>query len=355
MKRLLSNYTRWKAASLLFIAMVAAQVLVLLPSTSAGSLTTTYLRPDRLATTQTGHLRLYFKTAAAGATALAIDMNGADSTTWSGQSGSVHTGSMTTDVSTCATDTGATGLPGSLTVTGASGHTISISGITALSATTAYCIDFTNSDAVTNPSAGVYHPTITESSGATDATTVAVDIIGSNADQINVTAQVNPSFTFSLSSNSAALGALSAGGPTASSAINATVSTNAAAGWQMWADDPAGTPGLHSTAAGKTIAYNPSAGGAVATLTTGNEGYNLGAGTASGTTCTGVTTDTHFASGGTPFRGGGLDNSLRSIAAATGVADTCALPLKVNASISNTTPAATDYAGTMTVVAAGIF
>jgi hypothetical protein len=85
------------------------------------------------------------------------------------------------------------------------------------------------------------------------------------------------------------------------------------------------------------------------------EGYNLGAGTASGTTCTSVSTDTKFANGGTPFRGGGLDGTLRSLATSTGVADVCALPLKVNASISNTTPAATDYAGTITVVAAGLF
>jgi hypothetical protein len=174
-------------------------------------------------------------------------------------------------------------------------------------------------------------------------------------DQIQVSANVNASFSFSLSATTAALGTLLTSSPTESSAINASVSTNGAHGWQMWAADLAGTPGLHSTTASKTISYNPAAGSGPATLTAGNEGYNVGAGTASGTTCTSVTTDTNFASGGTQYRGGGLDGTLRSLAASTGVANACALPIKVNASISATTPAATDYASTVTVVAAGSF
>jgi hypothetical protein len=364
MKNRISNYSRWKVAVVLFVAVLGAQALVLLPGANAGALTNTYLRPDRLATTQTGHLRLVFKTNAseAGATALTVDMNGADSTTWSGQSGSVHTGAMTKDVSTCATELSVTGLPGgSLAVSGASSHTISITSITALSASTTYCIDLTNSDAVTNPSAGVYHPTITEGSGGSDSVTVAVDIIGSNADQINVSATVNPSFTFSLSSNSAGLGTLTPSTPVASSAINATVSTNAKTGWQMWSADYSGaSAGLKSTTANYRIAngtggYTPAAGNAVSTLSSGTEGFNLGAGTASGTVCTSASTDAKFADSGTPFRGGGLDGTLRSLATSTGPADTCALPLKVNASVSNVTPPATDYAGTITVVAAGLF
>jgi hypothetical protein len=360
MNNISSHYTRWKVAAGLFLAIVASQLLVFLPGASAGALTNTYLRPDRLATAQAGHLRLVFRTnsSEAGATALTVDMNGADSTTWSGQSGSVHAGAMTKDVATCATELSVTGLPGgSLAVSGASGHTISITSITALSASTTYCIDLTNSDAVTNPTtSGSFHPTVTEGSGGTDSTTVALSIVGTNADQIAVSARVNPSFTFSLSSNSAALGALSASSPTASSAINATVSTNAPTGWQMWGADYGGaSAGLHSTTASKTIAYNPSAGSSVATLANGAEGYNLGAGTASGTTCTSVSTDVKFADGGTAYRGGGLDGTLRSLATSTGVADTCGLPLKVNASISNTTPAASDYSGNITVIAAGLF
>lgn len=346
MKKFTSHYTRWKAGVALFLVIFAAQALVVLPKVSAGTLTSTYVRLNRLSTGASGPFRLVFTTASAGATSVSVNF----SANWTSNSGTVNATQSVSSAS-CAADTGATALPGSITAAGAS-STVTISSVTALSASTAYCVDLTSSTAVTNPTAGNYTLTVTAGS---DSTTVVEDIVGSNADQIAVTATVNPSFTFSLSSNSASLGALSASSPTASSAINASVSTNAATGWQMWGADYGGTPGLRSTTANKTIAYNPSAGSAVATLTNGNEGYNLGAGTASGTTCTSVTTDVKFADGGTAFRGGGLDGTLRSLAASTGVADACALPLKVNASISNTTPAATDYSGTITVVAAGLF
>jgi trimeric autotransporter adhesin len=347
MKQIISSYSRWKAGLAIFITVLASQALLFLPSVSAGSLSSTYVRLNRLGAGNTSPVRLVFTTASAGATSVVIDF----SSNWTTNSGVVNA-TQTVSSGSCATDTSSTALPGSITAAG-SGSAITISSVTALSATTPYCVDLTSTSAVTTPTAGSYTVTVTAGS---DSTTVAEDIVGATADQIGVSATVNPSFTFSLSSNAAALGVLSAAGPTASSAINASVSTNAASGWQMWSADFGGVnAGLHSTNAGKTIAYNPSAGSGPATLSTGAEGYNLGAGTASGTTCTSVTTAANFASGGTPFRGGGLDGTLRSLAASTGVADACALPLKVNASISNTTPAATDYAGTITVVAAGLF
>jgi hypothetical protein len=208
----------------------------------------------------------------------------------------------------------------------------------------------TSASAVTNPTAGQYLPVVTAGS---DSTTVAVRTVSSNADQIAVSASVNPTFSFSLSSNSAALSTLTTANPTESSAINGTVSTNAAQGWQMWAADLSGTPGLRSTTASKTIAYSPSAGAAASALSSGNEGYNLGSRSISGTTC-GTPTYGNFNSG-TQYVGSGLDGTLRSLVSVTGAADTCALALRVNASISATTPAATDYAGTVTVVAAGKF
>jgi hypothetical protein len=313
---------------------------------SAGSLSSTYVRLNRLSAGTPTSLRLVFTTAGSGATSVSIDFTAA----WASASGSVNA-TQTVSSASCATETGATALPGSITAAGSS-NTITISAVTALSATTAYCVDLTSASAVTNPTAGQYIPVVTAGS---DSTTVAVRTVSSNADQIAVTASVNPTFSFALSSNSAALGTLTTANPTESSAINGTVSTNASHGWQMWAADLSGTPGLRSTTASKTISYNPSAGAAAATLSTGAEGYNVGAGTASGTTCTSVTTDTKFANGGVQYKGGGLDGTLRSVAVSTGVADTCALPLKVNASISATTPAATDYASTVTVVAAGNF
>lgn len=346
MKKLTSQYSRWKAISALFVLLLALQVLLLLPRASAATLTNTSVRLNRLSTGATTPFELVFKTASAGATSVSIDFTSA----WTSASGTVNT-TQSVSSATCAAGTGATALPGSLTAAG-SGNVVTISSVTALSATTSYCVDLTSSSAVTNPSAGTYSPAVTVGS---DSTTATVDIVGSNADQIAVSASVNQSFTFSLSSNSAALGALSASGPTKlASPISATVSTNAAGGWQMWAADPAGTPGLHSTTANHTIAYSPSAGTAASALSTGVEGYNLGTGTVGGTTC-GTATYGNFASGGVDYKGSGLDNTLRNLVSTTGAADACALPLTMNASISNTTPAATDYASTITVVAAGLF
>jgi hypothetical protein len=358
-----SPYTRWKAGLALFLIIFTAQILLVIPRANAVSLSNVQLRTDRLGATQAGHLRLVFKTPASetGTTALTIDMNGADATTWSGQSGSVHAGTMTKDISTCATEIGGgtLGLPGgSLAVSGASGHTISITSITALAVSTTYCIDLTNSDAVTNPSAGTYHPTVTEVTGGSATSTAAINIVGSTSDQITVNATVNPSFTFTLSSTSAGFAsALSASSPSASTAaINSQVSTNAAAGWQMWLADLTGTPGLKSTAAAKTIAYSPSPGSAASTLSNGVEGFNVGAGNHTGTCNGSFSYDTQFDNtAGTPYNGGGLDGTLRSFAKATSYASNCAVPLTFNASISNTTPAANDYTATVTVVAAGNF
>ena len=258
-----------------------------------------------------------------------------------------------------------------------SGQTVQFTS-TDLTISTLYCFNWTSSTAMSIKSSATNNNTgvITTCSNATDCAgtgsggtssgnldtinwaTASVGATCSTVgcDQILVSATVNPSFSFALSSNVAALGPLSTAAPVAATAVNATVSTNATHGWQIWgADLGGGSAGLHSTVASKTIAYSPAAGSSVATLSNGVEGYNLGAGTATGTTCNSVTDDANFISGGTSYRGGGLDGTLRSIATSTGVANACALPLTVNASISATTPAATDYAGTMTIVAAGSF
>jgi hypothetical protein len=349
MKVITSNYTRWKLGLGLILIIFAAQLLIVLPHAFAGSLSSTSVRLSRLSAGQDAKVRLVFTTASAGATSVSINFSGS----WTGSSGTVNT-TQTVSSASCNADTGATALPGSITAAG-SGSTITISSVTALSATTAYCVDLTSATAVHTPTAGTYSLTVTAGS---DSTTVVENIVSSNADQITVSATVSPSFTFSLSSNSASFAsALSASSPSASqAAINSQVSTNAAAGWQMWIADFAGTPGLRSVTANKTIAYSPSAGAAAATLTNGNEGFNVGAGNHTGT-CNGTFSyDSQFDNtAGTSFKGGGLDGTLRSFAKATSTASSCAVPLTFNASISNTTPAATDYSATATVVAAGNF
>lgn len=344
MLKTIRKMTRWQLAGAGAFVLLASQAVLpwVAQDVFAGSLTNTYVRLSRLSATSPADVRLVFETAGAGATSVSVAFGGS----WTGLAAS-----PTPSSASCAADTGATALPGSLTGAG-SGGTLTISGVTALSATTSYCVDVPG--AVTAlPSAGQYTATVTAGS---DSTSVGLDVLSSGADQIGVSATVNPSFTFSLSSNSSSLGALSSSTRTAGTAINATVSTNAAAGWQVWGADNTGTPGLHSTAANKTIAYNPTAGSAAATLTAGAEGYNLGVGTPGTGTCNGSpSANANFAGANGSFTGGGLDGTLRALASASGTASSCATPLTVNASISGSTPAANDYADTITVVAAGVF
>jgi hypothetical protein len=59
--------------------------------------------------------------------------------------------------------------------------------------------------------------------------------------------------------------------------------------------------------------------------------------------------------GGSTGKGGGLDPSLRSLAASTGTADTAVLTLTNNVTISPTQAAATDYTDTITIIGAGLF
>jgi len=365
MKAITSNYTRWKLGLSLFLIIFAAQLLVVLPKASAVSLSTTMVRLNRLAKS----------TATAGTVCakanVTADAEGKVLLTF--PAGFTVGASWTTDTATTTGwPSGALAWP-TIQATGTgSGQVATFTSGNIPDNTNVYCFNWTNTSALTTPSTtGSYTVTVdTQTSGGSaletgGATTNIVDTnCGTNTstpcDQINVTASVNQSFTFTLQANDVGLGALSTSSPTHATALNATVSTNAQAGWQMWAADANGTgasAALHSTIANKKINYSPAAGVNAAALSNGVEGYNLGVGTPAGTTCTGASADAKFTNGGsnTSNIGGGLDGTLRTLATATGVANACAVPLVFNASISSTTPAATDYASTVYVVAAGLF
>jgi hypothetical protein len=59
--------------------------------------------------------------------------------------------------------------------------------------------------------------------------------------------------------------------------------------------------------------------------------------------------------GAVQYAGGGLCGALQSLATSTGVATNAVLTLTQNIAIVGSTPAATDYADTITVVGAGLF
>jgi hypothetical protein len=339
---------------LLVLAMVLTLVLgniALIHHAQAGTLTTSYIRINRMTAVTATTFRVVFKTAAAGATSVAINFNGTDTTTWTGTSGLIGAQASQTDsVSTCPTETGATALPGAHTFT-VSGSTLTINAVTALSATTAYCDDLTFATAVTTPAAGEYHPTITVGS---DTTTVAVRTVTN--DSIVVSAVVPPTFNFALGANTDSFTTnLTSGAVTSTSGVTATINTNAKTGWIAWARDSA--PGLISVAASNTIAATTP--GTTATLTAGTEGYVMGITTLTQGSGVGVLTAAAAydatATGGVNAKGSGVDSTIRQIAQSTGTANTAQMVLKERAAISATTAAAPDYTDTITLIAAGNF
>ncbi len=329
--------------------LISATILgTLASSAQAATLTTTYIRLDRMKAAQTTSFRLVFKTASAGATSVAINFNGADATTWTGSSGVVN-GTQSVTTAACATETGFTALPGSITAAGAS-STITISSVTALSATTTYCVDLTSSSAVTNATAGEYHPTITAGS---DSTTVAVRTISD--DQVVVSAIVPPSFNFVLDANTTSFTAnLDSGFVRSTTGRTVTITTNAVNGWITWVKDS--QQGLRSTVASKLIATTGTINGAVDTLTAGTEGYVLDVDKTTDATGGGTVTIANEYNGGAN-QGGTLSGTFQPVATSNGTAGSGGdvLTLVGKAAIAGDTPAAPDYTDTWTVIGAGTF
>ncbi|GAC1500877.1 MAG: hypothetical protein NVS1B10_04780 [Candidatus Saccharimonadales bacterium] len=344
-----------------------AKLVILIDPVSAASLKITSLRDSRMASAANGGLRLVFQAATTGAPGtFTINMNGADSTTWTGSTGTVNA-TQNTNIASCAADTGATGLPGTLSASG-SGSTITITGVTSLTATTNYCVDLIGTgviatpngwNAVANPNAGEYHPVIT--SGA-DTVTVAVRIASSSpGDQVTVNAVVPPTFNLviggctsnidNFTANLSTSAVISTGGCTL------TINTNAKTGWYAWAKDS--NVGLTSAAVSKTIASVAT--GATTTLVANGTNENYGFGVTNITQGSGAGTATAAsaydatATGGANATVGGLDATVRQIASSTGTASGAILTVKERAVVANITPAAADYTDTITLIGAGSF
>jgi hypothetical protein len=344
-QKIMSNLKQKLSLVLASFLLLAAAVPLFQSVVSAASLQTTYLRLDRMKAGQTTSFRLVFKTVSAGATSVAVNFNGADSSTWTGTSGLVNT--TQTAVGAAGCDASATALPGTLSASG-SGSTVTITGVTALSATTTYCVDLTSATAVTNANAGEYHPTVTVGS---DSTTAAVRTVSD--DQVLVSAAVPPSFNFVLDSNSTSFSAnLDSSNVRQTTARTVTITTNSSSGWIAWAKDL--NAGLNSSTAAKTI--DSTTPGSAATLSSGTEGYVVSA-----------EVTTNASGGGNPAipaayqgnsgnnTGSGLDTTFRQIASSGGTANGDVITIRGKAAVAGDTPAANDYADTWTIIGAGSF
>ncbi|MFI5240415.1 MAG: hypothetical protein ACHQUB_01780 [Candidatus Saccharimonadia bacterium] len=243
-----------------------------------------------------------------------------------------------------------------------------------------YCFNWTNSAAVSNPSAA--NPSLQGSTtlahgaypGSTAEYTSNWASAAITSDQITVSAIVPPTFTFTLSGNSQAFSSnLSPSATVSSVTLTATVQTNAASGYACFVEDannkgvtdsgssPANEHGaLHSTIANYTVANNTtnSLGTAAHTLTTGSEDYGFAVGSVSqgggGQIGTGTADPAYDSTTGT--KAGVLDpTQLRPFGSSTGDSNGDGYVFLERADIAGITPAATDYADTLTIVAAGYF
>lgn len=258
----------------------------------------------------------------------------------------------TSNVSTTNID-GATAWPNAASATATvSGQTVTWtnSSVQTMNSGTQYCYNWTSTSAVTTASSA--NPDLSGTIATQDHTAAEIDTATYatatvSGDQIAVTATVPPTFSFSLSGSTDTFSSLSTSVVTASATPRvATVSTNAKNGWQVWAKDS--NTGLASSSASHTIPTNCSAGaGTNTTLTTSAEGYNTGVAVSTGTLNTVFT-------GGTS-RGGGLCTNYQSLVTGTAPVNNATVTLTNNVSIIGSTPAATDYTDTITVVGAGLF
>lgn len=337
---------RQRFATISALALIFQVLMPWAGSAQAASLSSTTLRLDRLQASSPTTARLVFTTSATNGTTV-----GKVVVTF--PAGFTISTTQATSVVTCPGESGAAALPGTLTAAGA-GQVITISGVTGAANSTAYCVDLTTAAAVTNNvTPGAYSMDVaTQTSGAVglDSTIVTEFIIGN--DQVTISATVNPSFTFTLSGNSDTIPAFASGTRSLSTGVTATVATNASKGWIAWVRDS--SSGLVSAAAGTTIATT-GVGSASHVVNASANDYVLSA-IKTAQTGASLTPDANYASDGTDYKGGGLDNTkLRPVASETGPCTGDVITLKTLASVASTTAAANDYTDTLTIVGAGQF
>ncbi len=262
-------------------------------------------------------------------------------------------GVFTTTTTNIGWPTGATAWLGIGTATNVTTQTVTFPS-TDLVVGTLYCFNWDNTAAVSVKSSATSSntgsvTTRTSAPATIDSSTYSAVSIAD--DQIAVSATVAQSFTFALSGNTDNLGALTTGAvATSPTPRTVTINTNAPNGWMTWAKDS--STGLNSPSSTKTIASTTP--GSNSTLVAGTEGYNFGV-TQTQTSGTGTVTVATGYVGTAAGQGGGLDTTLRTIVSSNGTANGAVLTLKNNAAISGTTPAAADYADTITVVGAAMF
>ncbi len=354
--------TRVTGLAVLALVIQAVTPLFMAPA-EAATLTNTYLRLNRMKAATATSFRVVFKTSATNGTEdkLNVKFVHTNSPTQTDPNNrfTINT-TQTVSSASCAAETGATALPGTLAATGDDTDGIKlvqITGVSDLTVSTTYCVDLTAVAAVTNPvNANQYLATISTLTSA-DATIDTIDI-GTRIiadDQIVVSGVVPPSFNLVLSGYTDAFTTLLDPSAVVSTAgRTATITTNASKGWIAWVRDSA--QGLNSATAPYTIPTSSDGPmGTPSNLTPGAEGYVLDVDLTTDAPSGGTVTVAPEYNGTTATEGGELSGTFQPIATADGTANGDVITLIERASISTATPAGNDYTDTLTVVAAGHF
>jgi hypothetical protein len=333
----------WSFTAIALVLFPAATAALLSASAAATTMTTTSVVETSMNTSAASQLFVNFK---AGAS----DAAGTVTITFPAGFTIGASGSQTVTTANCVAFFGGstTVLPTSGTLgASSSGQVISITSVAALTSGTDYCAQLSYASAVTNPStAGNYNTIIADN---TDTQTQGIDVIAAGTgDQIAVTAQISQFFTLTFGANADTITNISPSNYAPSGGVVLTVSTNATSGWGLWAEDT--NQGLHSTNASHTIP-------AVTTATNfnggveGTEAYGITVSAVSGTGAA----EANYNGTTNAYAGGPISSTVwkefaDGTATGTGTAD-----LKELLDVSPTTPNATDYADTVTVVGDGSF
>jgi hypothetical protein len=345
----------WRATPLAlvvtFVVAMLAIVLLSIGRASATALSQAMVRFDHMQTSTATKGMVCAKTSAVNGTEAKVVVAFPTGYTVSGT-----TSNWTTDTTvTGSWPAGAAAWPGMGTASAAAGQNVTFPS-SDLTVSTLYCFNWTSTAAITTPSSANSNlsGTITTQTGASatiDTGNFSTAAITSESFTVNAT--VTQTFQFSLSGASDTLPTLSSSAVVQSSSpVSASVSTNAKNGWQVWANDS--NSGLTSAAAANTISAT-SVGSNTTLSTGGSAGYVTGINTSNGTGSGVVSPATAYNNASTLGKGAGLDTTLRTMATSNGPNGGASVSFVNAAVIAATTPPATDYTDTITVVGAGLF
>jgi hypothetical protein len=234
------------------------------------------------------------------------------------------------------------------------GTTMVITGMSALTVGTTYAFNI-GTGISTPATAGQILDTIaTQTSGhvVIDSTTIASRFITN--DQIVITGNVPPSFTFSLSGNTDSFTTdLGSSAVVSTSGRTVSVTTNASKGWIGWVKSS--NAALTSVTSGESVATSGTIDGATSTCSGGTDCYVLDADKTTTGTGSGALTIAGEYDGSDTSSGGTLSASLTPFVTRTGKTNGDVITLIARASIVATKAAANDYTDTLTVIGAGNF